>query len=75
MGPEINTEILYKAQIIRARVAESPTHLDWSEQAERMATRKVLIGVSTSKRLVFASFLGGRIPADPRRHRERRLRR
>ena len=58
MGPEINTEILYKAQIMRARVAEVPAHLDWSDQAERMAKRKVSLSVSlTSKLLVFASFL------------------
>lgn len=58
MGPEINTEILYKAQIMRARVAEIPAHLDWSDQAERMAKRKVSLRVSTtSKLLVFASFL------------------
>ena len=41
MGPEINAEILYKAQILRARVVEVPAHLDWSNQAERMATRRV----------------------------------
>jgi glycosyltransferase involved in cell wall biosynthesis len=58
MGPEINTEILYKAQIMRARVAEVPAHLDWSDQAERMRTRHVSLKVSTtSKLLVFASFL------------------
>ena len=58
MGPEINTEILYKAQIMRARVVEIPAHLDWSEQSERMQTRKVSLRVSnTSKLLVFASFL------------------
>jgi glycosyltransferase involved in cell wall biosynthesis len=58
MGPEINTEILYKAQIMRARVTEIPAHLDWSDQAERMAKRKVSLRVSTtSKLLVFASFL------------------
>ena len=58
MGPEINTEILYKAQVLRARVAEVPAHLDWSDQAERMAKRKVSLGVSlTSRLLVFASFL------------------
>jgi hypothetical protein len=57
MGPEINTEIMYKAQIMRARVAEIPAHLDWSDQAERMAKRKVSLRVSTtSKLLVFASF-------------------
>jgi hypothetical protein len=58
MGPEINTEILYKAQIMRARVVEIPAHLDWSEQSERMKNRKVTLRVSsTSKLLVFASFL------------------
>ena len=58
MGPEINTEILYKAQVLRARVAEVPAHLDWSDQAERMAKRKVSLSVSlTSKLLVFSSFL------------------
>jgi hypothetical protein len=58
MGPEINTEILYKAQIMRARVVEIPAHLDWSEQSERMKARKVSLQVSnTSKLLVFASFL------------------
>ena len=58
MGPEINTEIMYKAQIMRARVVEIPAHLDWSDQAERIAKRKVSLKVSTtSKLLVFASFL------------------
>ena len=58
MGPEINTEILYKAQIMRVRVGEIPAHLDWSDQAERMAKRKVSLKVTTtSKLLVFASFL------------------
>ena len=58
MGPEINTEIMYKAQIMRARVAEVPANLDWSDQTERMANRKVSLRVSTtSKLLVFASFL------------------
>ncbi len=58
MGPEINTEILYKAQIMRVRIAEVPAHLDWSDQAERMAKRKVSLRVTTtSKLLVFASFL------------------
>lgn len=31
MGTEINAEILYKAQILRARVVEVPAHLDWTE--------------------------------------------
>src|SRR5262249_40595086 len=58
MGPEINTEILYKAQIMGARVVEIPAHLDWSDQSERLKSRKVNLRVSnTSKLLVFATFL------------------
>lgn len=29
---EINTEILYKAMILRARIIEIPAHLDWTDQ-------------------------------------------
>jgi glycosyltransferase involved in cell wall biosynthesis len=58
MGPEINTEILYKAQIMRARIIEIPAHLDWTDQEERMASRRVSLRVSTtSKLLMFSSFL------------------
>jgi hypothetical protein len=57
-GPEINTEILYKAQILCVRVVEVPAHLDWTSQAERTAQRKVALGVPrTSKVLMFSSFL------------------
>jgi glycosyltransferase involved in cell wall biosynthesis len=30
MGTDINTEILYKAELLGARVAEIPAHLDWT---------------------------------------------
>ena len=30
MDTEINTEIVYKAQILHARIVEIPAHLDWS---------------------------------------------
>ena len=40
VGPEINTEILYKAQILRARIVEIPAHLDWSGQTERIEKRR-----------------------------------
>jgi hypothetical protein len=30
MDTEINTEIIYKAQILHARIIEIPAHLDWS---------------------------------------------
>jgi hypothetical protein len=43
---------------MRVRIGEIPAHLDWSDQAERMAKRKVSLKVTTtSKLLVFASFL------------------
>ena len=31
---EINTEIIYKAQVLRAHIVEIPAHLDWSNQLE-----------------------------------------
>ena len=40
------------------RVVEIPAHLDWSDQKERMRSRKVSLQVSTtSKLLMFSSFL------------------
>ena len=30
MGPEVNTEIVYKAQLLRALIIEIPGHLDWT---------------------------------------------
>jgi glycosyltransferase involved in cell wall biosynthesis len=57
-GPEINTEILYKAQILNVRVVEVPAHLDWTAHTARTAQRKVHLGVRrTSKLLMFSSFL------------------
>jgi glycosyltransferase involved in cell wall biosynthesis len=32
MDIEINTEIIYKAQLLRAKIVEIPAHLDWSSQ-------------------------------------------
>ena len=32
MDHEINPEIIYKAQLLRARIEEIPAHLDWSSQ-------------------------------------------
>jgi hypothetical protein len=36
---EINPEILYKAMILRARIAEIPAHLDWTEQNKHAGKR------------------------------------
>ena len=58
MGPEINAEILYKAQILRASVIEIPAHLDWSQQQERLNKRSINLRVSnTSKLVLFSSFI------------------
>ena len=48
MDTEINTEIIYKAQLLRARIVEIPAHLDWSYQRERQAERKSSIRMSRS---------------------------
>jgi glycosyltransferase involved in cell wall biosynthesis len=58
MGPEINTEILYKSWVMRARMVEIPAHLDWSGQEERLRTRKFDLRISTTSRLLMmAGFL------------------
>jgi glycosyltransferase involved in cell wall biosynthesis len=38
-GPEINTEIIYKAMILGARIEEIPAHMDWG-QVSRARTRR-----------------------------------
>ncbi len=55
---EINTEIVYKAQILRAHIVEIPAHLNWTEQAalgaRRASSLRVARGVASQ---VFSSFL------------------
>lgn len=55
---EINTEIIYKAQVLRALIVEVPAHLDWSRQRSVGDRRKSSIRI---KRAVvsqaFSSFL------------------
>jgi len=54
---EINTEIIYKAQVLRALIAEIPAHLDWSGQLEvpeRGSSIRILRGVLGQG---FSSFL------------------
>lgn len=59
MGPEINTEILYKAEVLRARIVEVPAHLDWTGQAERLRARgPVRLRIRTTTLLqIFSGFL------------------
>lgn len=40
MGVDINAEIVYKAQVLGARVAEVPAHLDWASVNERAPGRQ-----------------------------------
>lgn len=57
MGTDINTEILYKAQLLNARVVEVPAHLDWSgQQAAPGRESKMQIGKSTSA-YAFSGFM------------------
>lgn len=48
----INTEIIYKSQLLNARICEIPAHLDWTEQADgrrssQKLTRSALTYVSS----------------------------
>lgn len=49
---EVNPEILYKAMILRARIVEIPTHLDWTEQNKFKGQR-------TSSMRIFRGFFSG----------------
>jgi glycosyltransferase involved in cell wall biosynthesis len=55
---EINTEILFKAQLLKARVVEIPAHLDWSLQkaagASRRSSMKILRAVMS---YLFSGFI------------------
>ena len=42
MGTDINTEILYKAQLLGAKVVEIPAHLDWTFSASGGKRRRSL---------------------------------
>ena len=49
---EIMPEIIYKSMILRAKIVEIPTHLDWTEQNK-------FAGKRTSSLRVFRSFFSG----------------
>jgi Glycosyl transferase family 2 len=40
MGMEINSETLYKAMVLRARIEEIPAHLDWGPQQKSAAASR-----------------------------------
>lgn len=55
---EINTEIIYKAQVLRARIVEVPAHLDWSRQKAVGDRRRSSIRVRRAiASQAFSSFL------------------
>ncbi len=51
MSVDINTEIVYKAMLLRGRVVEIPAHLDWTLQRQagvgRMSSFRILRGIAT----------------------------
>lgn len=56
MGMEINTEIIYKAAILGARIEEIPAHLDWSVQTDVRSRRTS--GKRIRRRVLISLFAG-----------------
>jgi glycosyltransferase involved in cell wall biosynthesis len=44
----INTEIIYKARLLSAKICEIPAHLDWTGQQEKSAERRSSLRLSRS---------------------------
>jgi glycosyltransferase involved in cell wall biosynthesis len=56
MGTEVNTEIIYKAQLLRAHIVEIPAHLDWT--AMRGVPRRSTMRLANSTiRSLLSAFL------------------
>lgn len=55
MGTEINTEILWKAQLLGAKVVEVPAHLDWTFSQTGGARRRSPISLASSTNAYFFS--------------------
>ena len=56
MDYEINPEIIYKAQLLHARIIEIPAHLDWSFQNSKAEERKSSMRITRS---VMSNLLSG----------------
>ncbi len=56
MDVEINAEIIYKAQLMRASITEIPAHLEWTRDGEDGNTPKLRMGRSIAG-FAFVSFL------------------
>ena len=65
MDSEINAEIIYKAEILRAGIIEIPAHLDWSHLPDRRSAgirfRRVTLGFAFTGYL-FRPFMFFMIP-------------
>ncbi len=65
---EVNAEILYKAQLLRARVVEIPAHLDWGFQKKvgkkRVSSMRTLRGIAGSlmSGFIFRPFMFFMVP-------------
>jgi glycosyltransferase involved in cell wall biosynthesis len=58
MDTDINTEIVYKARVLRARIIEIPAHLDWSFQATGGERRRGSLRVRrTTLSSLFSAFI------------------
>ena len=58
MGSDINTEILYKAQLLGAKVGEIPAHLDWTFGATGGKRRRSPISLASSTNAyLFSGFM------------------
>lgn len=55
MDTEINIEIIYKAQLLRARIVEIPAHLDWS-YASRPGTEERRSSIKVSRSTLSSIF-------------------
>lgn len=57
-GTEINTDILYKAQLLGARVVEIPAHLDWTfSQTGGQRRRSPMSLASSANTYLFSGFM------------------
>jgi glycosyltransferase involved in cell wall biosynthesis len=58
LGAEINTEILYKAKLLGARVVEIPAHLDWTfAQTDGKRRRSPISLASSANAYLFSGFM------------------
>jgi glycosyltransferase involved in cell wall biosynthesis len=58
MGADINTEILYKAELLGAKVVEIPAHLDWTfSQSNGKRRRSPVTLASSTNAYLFSGFM------------------